>query len=108
MYTDPVNGEAWARDDCELLSAMANRHRLLILWLLREEDLPVKDLGDRVQLSQSALSQHLAILRRLDLVKARRCGQNRIYSGVKANAEAILTTLEMLKRQTDGIVSNGI
>lgn len=106
MYSDPINGEGQARDDSKLLAALANRHRLLILSLLRNKELPVKELGDRVQLSQSALSQHLSILRQLNLVKARRCGQNMLYSGVKAEAEAILKTLEILKQQADGIFRN--
>ncbi|NTG45724.1 ArsR/SmtB family transcription factor [Rhizobium rhizogenes] len=108
MYTDPANGEDEARDDSELLAAMANRHRLLILRLLRDRELSVKELGDRVQLSQSALSQHLAVLRRFNLVKARRCGQNMLYGGVKADVEAILKTLEILKRQTEGIFRNDV
>lgn len=108
MYSDPVNGEAQARDDSELLSAMANRHRLLILSLLRDSELSVKELGDRVGLSQSALSQHLAVLRRLDLVKARRCGQNMLYSGGKADAEAILKTLEILKLQAEAVFKSDI
>lgn len=108
MYSDPVIGEAQARDDSELLSAMANRHRLLILSLLLDTELTVKELGDRVALSQSALSQHLAVLRRFDLLKARKRGQNMVYSGVKADAEAILKTLQILKLQAEGVFQNDV
>ena len=47
----------------ELLKALANEQRLMILCHLLKGSLSVGQLNERVPLSQSALSQHLAVLR---------------------------------------------
>ena len=49
---------------CELLKAMANEWRLMILCQLSEGEKTVSELQGMLGLSQSALSQHLAVLRR--------------------------------------------
>ena len=49
---------------CELLKAMANEWRLIILCQLSEGEKTVSELQNLLGLSQSALSQHLAVLRR--------------------------------------------
>ncbi len=64
----------------KVLKAMGNRHRLLILCLLSTRERHVGELENIVGLSQSALSQHLARLRRDGLVKTRRMAQNIHYS----------------------------
>ncbi|HCJ6868830.1 TPA: winged helix-turn-helix transcriptional regulator, partial [Vibrio cholerae] len=43
-----------------LLKAMANERRLQILCMLLDNELSVGELSSRLELSQSALSQHLA------------------------------------------------
>ena len=58
-----------------LLKALANDNRLRILCLLDGSELSVTELNQRLALSQSALSQHLAILRREGLVSTRRASQ---------------------------------
>ncbi len=63
-----------------LLKAMSNEHRLLILCQLVQGEKSVSELQDLVGLSQSALSQHLARLRRDDFVKSRRSAQTVYYS----------------------------
>lgn len=63
-----------------LLRAMANRHRLMILCTLSQGELSVSALNERVPLSQSALSQHLAVLRADGLVETRRESQTIYYS----------------------------
>ena len=52
----------------DLLKAMANSHRLLILCELNNGERSVSELEAVVPLSQSALSQHLAKLRELSLI----------------------------------------
>jgi predicted transcriptional regulator len=47
-----------------MLRSMSNDRRLVILLLLRGKEMSVNDIAERVGLSQSALSQHLAIFRR--------------------------------------------
>jgi DNA-binding transcriptional ArsR family regulator len=63
-----------------LLKAMANPHRLLIMCLLAEGELSVGTLNERIPLSQSALSQHLSVLRADGLVATRREAQTIYYS----------------------------
>ena len=58
-----------------LLKALANPQRLLLLCLLSEGEHSVSELHAEVDLSQSALSQHLAVLRGLGIVVTRREGQ---------------------------------
>ncbi|MDY6942998.1 MAG: metalloregulator ArsR/SmtB family transcription factor [Pseudomonadota bacterium] len=67
-----------------LLKALSNEHRLMILCNLLGAELSVGALLQRVPLSQSALSQHLAVLRTDGLVKTRRESQT-IYYSLKGN-----------------------
>ena len=69
-----------AADAAQLLKVMGNRQRLLILCELRDGPLPVGELNRRVELSQSALSQHLALLRASGLVETQREAQSIRYS----------------------------
>ena len=61
------------------LRAMANRNRLMVLCSLVPGELSVSALLGRVPLSQSALSQHLAVLRNQGLVETRREAQTIHY-----------------------------
>lgn len=63
-----------------LLRVMGNEQRLLVLCQLLAGESSVGDLLTRIKLSQSALSQHLAVLREAGLVETRRAGQAVIYS----------------------------
>jgi len=62
-----------------LLKALANNHRLLIIQLLSKKTYPVGQLEAILGISQSALSQHLAILRKNRIVKTRRSAQTIFY-----------------------------
>ncbi|WP_227370611.1 ArsR/SmtB family transcription factor [Halomonas sp. M20] len=79
-----------------LLKAMANENRLRILCLLDETELSVSELNSRLALSQSALSQHLAILRREGLVNTRRSSQTIYYSLQGNEARTVVDTLAKL------------
>ena len=63
-----------------LLKSLANESRLMVMCVLAEGELSVGSLNRRIDLSQSALSQHLAILRGQGLVKTRRESQTIYYS----------------------------
>ncbi len=76
-----------------LLKAMANEKRLQILCLLANQELSVTQINHQLALSQSALSQHLAILRNDGLVTTRRESQTIFYSLTSKSANAILETL---------------
>ena len=85
--------EARALRATGLLKAMANPVRLLVLCQLAEGEKSVGELEGVVQVSQSALSQHLALLRQRGLVKFRRAGQTIFYSLDGPEAPALLATL---------------
>jgi DNA-binding transcriptional ArsR family regulator len=85
--------EPRADEAAELLAAMANPKRLLILCHLLDEELSVGQLSERVDLAQSPLSQHLAKLRALKLVAARRDGQSIRYRLASNDVTKVLTTL---------------
>lgn len=76
-----------------LLKAMANEKRLQIICLLDDQELSVTQINHHLALSQSALSQHLAILRRESLVQTRRESQTIYYSLNSESAKAIICTL---------------
>lgn len=78
---------------CELLKAMANEWRLMILCQLSEGEKTVSELQALLGLSQSALSQHLAVLRREKIVKARKHAQSVSYSLEGNEATLVMNTL---------------
>ena len=85
--------EPRADEAAELLAAMANTKRLLILCHLLDAEPSVGELAERVDLAQSPLSQHLSKLRALRLVTARRDGQQVLYRLASENVVRVLTTL---------------
>lgn len=85
--------EPRADEAVELLTAMANTKRLLILCHLLDKELSVSELSARVDLAQSPLSQHLSKLRALRLVAARREGQSIRYRLASEDVARVLTTL---------------
>ena len=73
--------EEQAAEAVSLLKTLANEPRLLVLcYLAKGNELSVGDLAQRVSLSQSALSQHLAKLREQNLVTTRKDAQSVFYS----------------------------
>lgn len=62
-----------------LLKGLANESRLMIVCVLAEGEHSVGQLNRRIELSQSALSQHLAVLREQGLVQTRRESQTIFY-----------------------------
>lgn len=63
-----------------LLKALANERRLFILCYLLDGEMSVGEMNQRLGLSQSALSQHLAWLRKDNLVITRKEAQTVYYS----------------------------
>lgn len=80
----------------DFLSALANNKRLLILCKLLQNEMSVGALAKAIDLSQSALSQHLAKLRALDLVSTRRDAQTIYYMVSSPHIELMLSTLSSL------------
>ena len=82
-----------ARLAAGLLKAMSNPSRLVILCQLAEGERSVGELERVVGLSQSGISQHLAVLRRQSVVTSRRVRQTVLYSIGSEEVAALMATL---------------
>ena len=80
----------------KLLKAVSNERRLVILCHLLQGELSVGEMNLKLELSQSALSQHLALLRKHKLVKTRKAAQTVYYSINSKEAEALISLLHKL------------
>lgn len=82
-----------AGDASTLLKSLANPHRLLILCQLSEGERSVGAMAGFLEIRDTVVSQHLALLRKDGLVTARRDGQTMFYSLADTPARAILDVL---------------
>ena len=82
-----------ATDAVNLLKGLANESRLMIMCVLSEGEVSVGQLNQRIKLSQSALSQHLAVLREQGLVQTRRESQTIYYRLADTAAMSIIERL---------------
>lgn len=82
-----------AGEAAKLLSNMAHPKRLMVLCRLVQGECTVGELAEAVNLSQSALSQHLAKMRASELVSTRRSAQTIYYSLASDEVESVLRTL---------------
>lgn len=85
--------EAKAEVAASLLKAMSNPHRLMVLCRLGASEASVGELQEDSGLSQSALSQHLAVLRERALVETRREGQTIYYRLADPAVRDVIETL---------------
>ena len=79
-----------------LLKKMSNPHRLMLLCALAAGEMSVTALNQKVPLSQSALSQHLASLREAKLVTTRKDGQTVYYQLQGRAAMRIIAVLQQI------------
>ena len=93
MQIEPEKMAERSRDAEQFLKLLGNSKRLMILCVLLEEEMSVGDLNARVPLSQSALSQHLSVLREAGLVATRRESQSIFYRLADARVERVLHVL---------------
>jgi DNA-binding transcriptional ArsR family regulator len=82
-----------SEDIAIVLALLGNAKRLAIMCHLAEGELSVGAIAERVKLSQSALSQHLAKLRAEGLVETRRDRQLIYYSCAPGPVPGLLETL---------------
>lgn len=82
-----------AAEAVRLLKSIANESRLMVMCVLNEGEFSVGELNKRIDLSQSALSQHLAILREQGLVRTRRESQTIYYSLANTDALKLIEAL---------------
>ena len=93
---DPINPaqmRANARQASELMRALANENRLMILCQLVPGERSVGDLAQELDLRQAAVSQQLALLRKDGLVAPRRDGQTVYYTLAGDAARRVLDVL---------------
>jgi DNA-binding transcriptional ArsR family regulator len=107
LAIDPGELGAHAETAAALLRAMSSKSRLLVLCNLVEGERSVGELQRIVGLSQSALSQHLAVLRRTKLVETRRETQTIYYRLAGGAVAAVLETLHGIYCAPKGGKSGG-
>jgi len=82
-----------AREASDLLKALANSGRLLLLCELALGERNVSELEERTGIRQPSLSQQLGVLREEELVETRRDGKNIYYRISSPQALAVMRTL---------------
>ncbi len=96
---DMADIQANSKKAAALLKLMSNENRLLVLCHLGEQELSVSELNERIDLSQSSLSQHLAKLRQEGLVATRRESQTIYY---RIATPVALKVIEVLHKEFCG------
>jgi DNA-binding transcriptional ArsR family regulator len=96
---------AHAAEAAQLLKALGNEQRLHILCNLLDGPLSVGELNQRLELSQSALSQHLALLREMELVETRREAQTIYYSLPDGPVVRVMALLQDIYCPRDPVAS---
>lgn len=79
-----------------LLKALANPRRIEVVRCLMNRELSVNQMLDEIDLSQSALSQHLAKLRDGGVVKTRRSSQRIYYQLAEGRIAKFVELLDRL------------
>ena len=98
---DPKELERRAGEAADFLRSLASRHRLMILCSLVEGERSAGELGRRLGLQPSNLSQHLSRLREEGLVATRREGTVIIYRLASERVEPVLRELYRIFCGTD-------
>ena len=96
----PELSEQLERDLVQVFKLLADETRLKILmYLLRERELHVSALCDRLNQSQPAVSHHLALLRVAGLIEPRRDGKHNFYSVREKHFHKLIA--ELFKTMSD-------
>ena len=77
-------------DLAELFKVFGDSTRIRILYALHGSEVCVGDLAEELNMTQSAISHQLKILKQNKLVKARREGKSMFYSLADAHVQTIL------------------
>ncbi|WGV98158.1 metalloregulator ArsR/SmtB family transcription factor [Vibrio sp. YMD68] len=85
--------QSQAEDAANLLRVMAHPERLMVLCYLTEGEVGVAELMQHSNLSQSAFSQHLSVLRKCGLITSRKESQQVFYSLADPRAQALINSL---------------
>ncbi len=95
----------------EICKTLANPKRLEIIYLLKDGELSVGEMVERLKLPKANVSQHLAVMRQRGIVAARREGVNIYYSianpkiveACRLMREVMLEQIEEKRRVLEGI-----
>ena len=87
---------AAAQKASELMKTLGHKDRLMVLCHLSSGEKSVGELARLLEIPQSPLSQHLARMRKENLVSTRRDAQTIYYSIASREAEAFVTTMHEL------------
>lgn len=83
-----------AKEIAVLLRVLANENRLVIFCALMESPMTVSEIAKRVpQISQSALSQHLNLLKAHGILRSTKSGQNITYDIADARVNEVIKVL---------------
>jgi ArsR family transcriptional regulator, virulence genes transcriptional regulator len=97
-----ANMQLQAEQAAELLKALSNPQRLRVMCMLIDGERTVGEINAEIELSQSALSQHLAVLRDGGWVQTRRESQSVYYSVADGPVHKIIQTLHDIYCPTPG------
>ena len=93
VYADMMEN---ARAATELLKALSNETRLMILCMLANGERSVSEMEEMLDMRQPTVSQQLARLRADRLVTTRRDGKTIYYALASTNAKVIIDSLYQL------------
>lgn len=88
--TDKMPAEEHLYDLAELFKVFGDTTRIKILYVLFENEMCVCDLAEILNMSQSAISHQLRVLKQSRLVRFRREGKNIIYSLADEHVRSII------------------
>jgi len=78
---------------CEIMTVLSNRNRFMILCHLAMNEKSVRELANLLSVRETVISQHLAILRKSDIVEATRHRQSMYYKIICDDSRNILEFL---------------
>jgi DNA-binding transcriptional ArsR family regulator len=88
--------QEFAKKISDILQIISNPVRLLLLCHLLEKESNVSEMLKKITISQSALSQHIAILRKNNIISATKKGQFIHYNLADNMVKSILLSLQKL------------
>jgi DNA-binding transcriptional ArsR family regulator len=94
-----VNGVPLYEAKAAMFKSLGHPVRIRVLELLAERDHAVHELLELIQVEQTGLSQHLAVLRRTGLVRQQRVAGQVEYALVGVEVAELLTSARRLLRQ---------
>ncbi|MGL6220390.1 MAG: ArsR/SmtB family transcription factor, partial [Lacrimispora sphenoides] len=77
-------------DLADFFKVFGDATRIKILYVLSQSEMCVCDIANLLKMGQSAISQHLRVLKQMRLVKFRREGKTVFYSLADGHIESIL------------------